>query len=884
MTTTMQKSITAVACVILSVQAGIAPTGTCSGGCNWDQFCDATTKVCKQRLDRGATCDVVGMCVPGLGCHGSKCETLRLKGESCASVPCKSGPCDTLNTGAGLNTCKDWRSFAVGLKCGGQNWCKTDTNAVGGYCDEGKCKAKGKLGSNCSLGIKQCQTASSAGTGASLGVICPNAICATKKDLGDACTKDSECGRKSGQMYCIHQKCALKSGEGGKCGFTPANTDVRQHCKVPLDAQAYCKALKCVVVKNTASTPATVCGSSQIGGKCTAENCECNAVTGATFYGNSQGNGKSGKYSNVFCKGLPPIEKGGFHVTYSSWPPLQDGQSQTGTCSMPLAIGERGCRRMGDYDWPRTVHPKDDEWTTVPNVNERCAQPAVCLDENPVPGFTNAAGLCVKVKSHGEACEAPPGYSSAADYANDQGYHEQCNKGYCQDGVCTLARTLGSQCDDSYQCGFDSRAWVAHGGKSPDGRSAVNDLWDSGTLLCAKGNQENGPSNWLNGPSWGPNGTGLESFCVNVCGRSKYTTAQDKCPTGTFCDSSGSSRTNVLKGHMPGLYYDVAPVACVPSNSMKLGEACATGEREQNKCAQSPKKAVCIPGEWNWDGRFEEDATQGEPGGKCRYGNVKGGSLKYPDSSLFHTMCLTGAKCVKSSAYCCPYQKRGYTEWENKVYDAGPNAADKHYATDQKGKCNNNLDFNQTCCPALYQSHTQRCFLGTCPNVTREVWVSKWPKSWNTPKHRCISRKQAGEACEGFNATGAAQWHTQCPGGHCNAEGKCTGQTTCMKDWECGHNRVCNGATATTSGKCVTECKFAADCEDDTMFCESKSCIPRFKLGATCTKKDSCTKNAICEGLTCKVRPNPVSGAFPASTLNGFLKITAAFLCMAWFA
>ena len=552
--------------------------------------------------------------------------------------------------------------------------------------------------------------------------------------------------------------------------------------------QVYCKALKCVKVLDTAKDIA-VCARSQIGGKCTAENCECNAVTGATFYGNSMGSGKSGEYSNAFCKGVPPLEKGDFHVTYSSWPPFQDGQSQTGTCSMPLAIGERGCRRMGDYDWPRYVRPTDSRygWTTIPNVNERCAQPAVCLDENPVPGLTNAAGLCVKVKSHGEACEAPPGYSSAADYAHDQGYHEQCNNGYCQDGVCTLARTLGSQCDGSYQCGYDSRAWVAHGGKSPDGESAVKDLWDSGTLLCARGTA-------VAGIAWGPNAT-ANSFCVNVCGASNN--ERGKCPTGTFCDWSGYRKTAVSEGH--GL------MACVPKITMKLGEACPPPtDREQFTCAQSPKKAVCIPGDWNWDGRYEDLTPPdwatglgfppgGAPGGKCKYGYVKGGDQKYSDKD----QCLTGATCVKSSAYCCPYGP----------YDTAKNIKDQHHATDQKAKCNNNLDLNQKCCTALYTSSSQRCFLGTCPTVTREVWVSKWPKGWQLPKTRCISEKQAGEACEGFNATGAAQWHTQCPGGHCNAAGKCTSQTTCMKDWECGRNRVCNGATATTSGNCVTECR-----------------------------------------------------------------------------
>lgn len=160
--------------------------------CNWE------TNRCATVAGLGESCATDGRCQDDLYCDYASgtptCQTLRLEGESCASVPC-----------------------AEGLSCNGVV-CLAPAPAgqpcAGGLCAEGAlcnwdvdvCEGAPGIGAACLFG--ECGSEAFCDTSTD-----PNGICAAIQADGQACTGHAQCD--SG--YCPRGYCEARPAEGEDC-------------------------------------------------------------------------------------------------------------------------------------------------------------------------------------------------------------------------------------------------------------------------------------------------------------------------------------------------------------------------------------------------------------------------------------------------------------------------------------------------------------------------------------------------------------------------------------------------------------------------------------------------------------------------------------------
>lgn len=926
----------------ISVAADNIPTGVCVQKGERGASCDADYV--------GSITGSREMCTSTLNCLKTKsggfmCETPKAIGESCAELDCMGGLlCDDLNVAAANAVCINKNSLPAGKKCppvsvadpptyaydrNPQFWCSNKRTSAdpGALCIDEVCVARLKVMPSplkCPLGFKQCRDDEQGGLNVdvSRGVVCAKPsglemqgvtydseddVCRLKFKAGDACKFDEECGGKyefqddgkkgdpddSKQLYCIHEKCALQSGEGGKCGSTkqwPAgtaqDTDNNMHCQgfsgapAPGGKMLACLNLVCIAfttpkptvfVPTTTTTTPFVCKDVALGEACTKQ-CECENLA-TKHYGEKEPGDETTGITDAFCKGMPATEvlfttgylagqiKRNYHDyqvgTFSS--AELESPTFSGTCSMPIAIGERGCRRMGRYNdlnaykFPKggLYCPKGEK--CVPNPNMRCVQPAVCLDEK--SPLTKDGGKCVALKEVGEDCEAPPGYSDAKEYVADLGYHEQCKGGYCDEaGKCVAKKAFGETChitnpasafqskiEMSAHCGLDSLAWTLD--KSTGKPTLPKDLG-----LCTTKQRK---------------GEEAKSLCLPWC-----SVDDETCPDGYLCDTKAKSgwKVEVLYGSLVSQQRVCYPKVEKP----KIGDACDVAGPESvmhyGNCDQEIP-AVCIRGEYNWTG----NARSILDGEVCMRGYMQNA----------HGDCLNGRSCVQGHGIHPPFPKdpdTGYTRQDTKqVYEplrccGGdddsnkitarrlPDGTIEKYLTLEdfttsrcRGECAERaykayaMSFprallrggkwakkgtDRVSCEEYmektgYDTCCRRptCIVGRCDNTTMSnrkpispdfPWIEYLSTSRKHEENmqesmqtQCVKQKKPGEVCEGYSYFKTAWWHDQCPDGYCDKDTLiCTKKPDCMKDWECGRAKNCYGADDATgaTGKCLPKC------------------------------------------------------------------------------
>ncbi len=850
--------------------------GSCPLKCNVGEPCgvpnDCASNVCQAgfcaKKDPGTPCSAAGECssnncVDGVCCN-TACSGLCLACTNALKGSGADGTCGPIGAGADpanecaqdtLSSCGQTGScngagacalFPFGTVCEPPS-CGADgvTLTVAKTCNgSGTCVTPMPATNNCTPGICEnnaCKTTCPNGQ-CSPNAYCNNGVCLAKKPDGDPCDP-AKLGQDCLNNSCMDGVCCnvpcgnpceactanKTGGTTGICANIPSGQDPDNECVFQpqancgttgscsgfascqlYPANAECQAATCAA-DGTSVINQDVCdgsgscidkGMTLCGGfACSAGACTNLKVIGSSCLNNAEcGSGfcADGKCCNSACVGPCDVCAAGL------------GASADGMCTNTTGAGSPSCAPY-----------------VCKGLSAAC--PGVCAtDTDCIAGYYCGAGSCQQKQVNGQTCVA----------AN------QCQSGFCVDGVCCNDQCVGNcnacsaaagapvsgTCSNVTGAGNPSCApYTCSGGSSSCPNACVNDTYCASTHYC---NGSTCTPKLANGQVCGAGNQCASSFCADgVC-----------CNTacGGACDACAAALGALVDGTC-GTVAGLGNPSCTPYLCTGSSAVCPVSCSNDNGCISSH---YCN-------------------GGSC-LAKVTTGQACTTANQCQSGFCADGVCCDTACGGAC-------------------NACSVGSGAPSNGTCANVTGAgNPSCGPYVCSGSS-----ATCPiSCTGDAGCTAG--NYCNPANLCVSKLVLGQACTAANQcqSGSCADGVCCNNacsGECNACSTAAGAPsngTCANVTGAGNpscgTYVCSGASAT----CPAACSGDLDCANGNYCNAASQCVAKLTNGQACLATNQCQSgfcaDSVCCNSACTGSCNGCSTAAGAPSSGTCASVTGA--------